>query len=217
MSDNLIYARPPTRGMYEIPGEINTTFKAKSIVFRRFTADFDRGAGQFKFAAHPAKEMPKVKNLDEFLCKLNNGKIEVDDGGRFTDPLNIPVDDQCYVVVELDRKIKWRFSKTLPAVTTKYDYGEKNAYLQHIYDKKEGGSDCNRNGSDCHIVCFGVVWRREDKIHKDPTLFNFHVELYDEINDKSVEIIIDPDITNPGGNGIPKPPSGEGTGNPHIG
>lgn len=134
-------------------------------------------------------------------------------------PIDLPITEQCWVVLELEDDINWRFSSTQPAVTTKAPETPLapnkiglNANLRYVYDDDAhtvvDDPAKGPEGANCRIVYFRVVGRAKDKVQG----MNFVVELY-PVADKNgvvvgkvIPLIIDPDVPNEGGPGYPSPP-----------
>ncbi|MFL5297949.1 MAG: nucleotide synthetase [Phenylobacterium sp.] len=133
-------------------------------------------------------------------------------------PIDLPITDQCWVVLELEKDINWRFSSTQPAVTTKaaetpldHDGVEKsglNANLRYAYPNGDVVADPEKGpaGFNCRVVFFRVVGRAKD----ERQAMNFVVELYTVVEKgvagKVIPLIIDPDVPNDGTTGFPSPP-----------
>jgi len=109
-------------------------------------------------------------------------------------PLDIQVKRYCWVVLELDRKAKWKFPKAGPGLTTKQDYGDTNINLRYVNDT---GKTSPNPLDDCRIVYFAAVKRAAGAVQQ----FNFNLEMEQVADGQPVtlEIMIDPDI--PNGNG----------------
>lgn len=222
-----------THTFYEIPDDTARLFNPTYIVYKRLSIVFEHdnltGQKTFMFASTDMPTASYDTRIDDLVDDILSGHY---DGGssnvrkslfevnvpriynfipremflsHITDPLNINVSDQCYVLIELDRSVEWRFSPHKPLVNTKGDYGDKNCNVVATMDRNEDGSD----GEDCHMVHFGVVYRENYDYHKvEHQYFNFHVEMFSLDRGEHVKLIIDPDVTNPGGSGVPPhPPS----------
>jgi hypothetical protein len=110
-------------------------------------------------------------------------------------PLDIQVDQPCYVVLQLDPHIAWKFREGGPALTTKLAYPGKNAELRHV---GPNGVPSPTPVPDCKIVYFAAV----DRSTGDVQEFNFYVAFEQTLEDgrtDTMEVMIDPDI--PNGNG----------------
>jgi hypothetical protein len=160
-----------------------------------------------------AETVDQVSELASLLAKAQADYPEEPAG-----PIDLPITDQCWVILELEKDINWRFSSTQPAVTTKapeeplVNGGVKkfglNANLRYAYengvvvdDPAKGPADVN-----CRIVFFRVVGRAKGEVQG----MNFVVELYTVVAKgvagKVIPLIIDPDVPNDGGTGFPSPP-----------
>lgn len=120
--------------------------------------------------------------------------------------IDIDLTEQCWIVIELDRKTNWRFSRTHPALTTKvpetqwpaddkgwYGFNTDLRYVfdnGHISDKPDGAPE----DVDCHMVFFRVTRR----VKGFGCAMNYFVELYRARRDGKatglVPIIIDPQV-----------------------
>lgn len=113
--------------------------------------------------------------------------------------LGIPVDAPANVVVVLDTDTAWRFRKGKPAITAKGDYGDSNWGSWHV---DEDGEPVDTFPAGCKIAYFSVVNRPSAPHPQAIQSFNFHLELQQE-DLRWVEIIIDPDVPEVGGEGYP--------------
>jgi hypothetical protein len=181
-------------------------FTPKYILHRQFTISADYDANKFlTLRCHqkipsPPGSPPGPEYINDYLKDIALGKVKMD-GDPLLNPWDLQVDDQCYVVVDLDPKIDWQFTKQMDAVTTKEPFGNRNSNLRHINQSGIAISNAMRSVENCRIVCFEVVQRD----FQESEGFNFHVEIFNRAANESIEIIFDPDISNNGGTGIPKP------------
>jgi len=149
---------------------------------------------------------------------------------------DIPVYDQCWLVIELDGDINWRFAPvnaTLEAeianpslnvaCTQKHnDRGPRrydNFSLQHVCLQESGKYACSATiskGDDCRVIFFGVAYRRGSDPNQSPNpgsfSINLCVELYQDVDKttqtptRTIRLTIDPDVPNDGSNQFPNPP-----------
>jgi hypothetical protein len=124
-------------------------------------------------------------------------------------PYDIEVESQCYLVLELDRKINWRFTPQAHGVTTKDYYGADNFGLTFI--EADGAfstpnSDVVVKSDNCQILYFRIARRRPD----EPAVqgndsrqgFNFHIEFMWQ-DGRTMPMIFDPNVPNGGGASLP--------------
>jgi hypothetical protein len=116
-------------------------------------------------------------------------------------PWDIPIKEQCIIILHLDTNINWRFSSESPALTTKNRRLTNYRFLRHV--DKTGALPKNHKplgqGKRCIIIVFALV-NREDEPKNDHV--NFHIEVPENIRDEKsrmMEIIFDPDIPNTNG------------------
>jgi hypothetical protein len=141
-----------------------------------------------------------------------------------TDPMNheetgidIDVVEQCWILLELDSEVNWRFATGHPAVTTKmmdeYLVGDDdikrygfNANLRYVYDDKVVYYEEVQNDDICRMVFLQVLYRAKKKRRG----MNIAVELFDVIPGaaptRTIPLIIDPDVPDDGHDGFPDPP-----------
>jgi hypothetical protein len=103
-----------------------------------------------------------------------------------------------FLVFKLDRRLNWRFSRALPAVTHKN--GADSAHYGGLTYVSDGGAYSREPMADCRLVFFKANPPTEDYRHG----FNFNVELiqrphFGEVEARVLPITIDPDIRFPGG------------------
>ncbi|MFL5297948.1 MAG: nucleotide synthetase [Phenylobacterium sp.] len=132
-------------------------------------------------------------------------------------PIDLNVDRQCWVLIELDRKINWRFSREYLACTTKEPeppypdkpHGLRSGYnlcLRYAYSNGEVvrfPSEAKRNAV-CRFIFFGVVHRDQGVGQR----FNLFVEFHQKDGRvlKVLPTLLDPDVPNDGTNEFPSPP-----------
>lgn len=108
-------------------------------------------------------------------------------------PVNIYVGDPCWVVIELNHKVDWRFEPGQPGVTVEDGHGDDNCDLGHVMaDGTLAGPVAPASGV-CQLVYFRV--QRRDEIE--------HQRLYCHIVHENKRLEdpdqVDPDIPNDGG------------------
>jgi hypothetical protein len=131
--------------------------------------------------------------------------------------VHINLREQCWIILELDRKTNWRFSTSHAAITTKHPEPKVmdgdtrlfgfNTDLHYVFVTPEGvrierDRDRFPKEEDCHIVFFRMTHRRPD----ETVGMNFAVELYGsrQGGDRKgyalspIPLIIDPDVPNTG-------------------
>jgi hypothetical protein len=152
------------------------------------------------------------------IAKTNADYWERKDERPSASGVNIDADAQCWILIELQKTINWRFSTSHPAVTTKapepafiYNGETKygfNANLRYAYEDGTVVDDPGKGppGVNCRFVFFRLMGR-PDKVTQG---MNFVVELYTVVRGgvagHVIPIIIDPDIPEPGTSSFPSPP-----------
>lgn len=222
---------------YALPREANATFRPKYIyyfkiglkggirspaIFKiiktdrwRFPSEMSRAGVNVATDADAALVFQDLINE-----KLGPGPrpgdrtdIDADRAARMTTPLDFHFKDECFILVELDRKYKnWWFDLNFLGVTAKEDYGDKNGamlYLKEVDDHLEIFSlepyafDQHGGVENCCAVMFGIFKRKDNE--RDHRL-NLHTMIsYGRAANGSpnrLPTIFDPDIKNDGG-GIP--------------
>jgi len=134
-------------------------------------------------------------------------------------PIDLDVHEQCWLLIELDPDINWRFSSDYLACTTKEPEppckdqpdGPRSGFnvcLRYAYSDGtvvRFPQDANP-GANCRFIFFGVVHRDDKK----GQAFNLFVEFYQtDDNGKTWKVlptVLDPDVPNDGGQGFPDPP-----------
>lgn len=158
------------------------------------------------FTASPSSAVFNTKPIDEFARGLLAGPALGGVERQLRDPppplipppgpIDIVVEQACYVVIELDSAIDWQFRSGGAGVTAKADYSDDNCELRHV--NADGTITVDAPGKNgCRIIYFSVV-RRQNGVD-DRQHFNLHVEFPQAAGYNSIEIIIDPDVPNNGG------------------
>lgn len=126
-------------------------------------------------------------------------------------PYDVGVSEQCWVMVQLDPKLKnWQFTNGEFGCTTKAEANDHNCNLRHVYPNGDVSKPLERVQRDgCRVLYLGVAKR--DK--PDPSnsalgseFFNFHVEFIQQTPgapERRLKVIFDPDIKNEGNHSIP--------------
>ena len=139
-------------------------------------------------------------DIDEFIEEIRNPPPPPPEFMATYNPLDLEIKASCYVVLELDRDLKWTFDAVRSGVTLK-DATDDPYYGRLTYVADNGTKGPNPLPG-CRIVHFAAKVRTEE--NKDP--FNLVVGL-EQISPTnvigSIAILIDPDIRNTGGSGAP--------------
>lgn len=192
-----------------LPTRTNSWQPVEIVYSKISLAAFDLGASApprsgFRFSATPSSWEVRSTDVGAFVDELLRGRIPA---GRektprviWTNPppgpIDILVENPCYVVIELDPNIDWFFRTGGAGVTAKQPYDQDNCDLMHVNGIGDVTADAP-NVQGCRIVYFSVVHRKsgvDDRQH-----FNLHVEFPQAAGYNSIEIIIDPDVPNNGG------------------
>lgn len=136
-------------------------------------------------------------------------------------PIDISYSEQCWIVVELDHRINWQFSRGDVACTQKVtnigpESGD-NFYLRHVCLGPDGEYYCHPTvvREECRVLFFGMAFRKKANKHEIPNPggfpMNFRVEFYQDLGKESdrpcriLQIVLDPDVGNDGNEQIPPP------------
>lgn len=107
--------------------------------------------------------------------------------------VNIYVGDPCWVVIELDHKIDWRFEPGQPGITVEPGHGDDNCDLGHVMtDGTLAGPVAPPQGV-CQLIYFRVQKRREIQ-HQQ-----FYCHIIHENKRLDDPDQVEPDIPNDGG------------------
>lgn len=199
----------------EIPNSVGD-FKPQEIVHAILTIDASQPSNLVFKTVRPKDDPPPLKTNDGQPAPPNAETIEtyaqriasghgVAFGTRDApSPYDIPVDRQCWVLLQLDPRIhNWQFTKDELGCTTKAAANKRNCGLRHVYANKMGAPGEVVTDDGCQVLYFGVV--RRGKNCKPPIpgkppgeLFNFHIEFLQTDGDgtKRLRVIFDPDIKN---------------------
>lgn len=130
-------------------------------------------------------------------------------------PLDMGVEEQCWLLVQLDPAINWQFAKgEFPCTLKEPDLTGRNMLLRHVYDDKTDYSGPVKEDG-CKTMFFAVA-QRDKKDTSEPygawrCFVNFNVEFIQTDNDPKtneqkttrLKLIIDPDVPNEGPDSIP--------------
>ncbi len=123
------------------------------------------------------------------------------DGGPEQTPFDIEVVEQCYVVVELDLAVNWRFREGSMGISTKFDFGDSNFGLTFV--DETGGVNQGKVPTNCRLLYFSVAERRPPSRQG----FNFDMVFQFASTDPQVTrwlpVLFDPDIPSSGGSSFP--------------
>ncbi len=199
-----------TNEMIRLPDVPMENWKATEIVYSRISIEVDDDKG-FLFRAAINSQVIDSTDIAAFIESLKAGATPNDkpraprkpDLGETETPsaLDILVEHPCYVVVQLDTdSVKnWQFRTNDVGLTSKLDYGRSNFGLRHVNADANTPDQPSDNG--CAIIYFCVNHRQA----KERQHFNLHVEFTGQDADangtptNSIQIIIDPDVPNNGG------------------
>jgi hypothetical protein len=182
---------------------------AAEIVYSQIHIGLD-GAGRIMLTTSPSSYWVGDHDIDGFIAALRAGAPP--NGGQerqinphtppdvLPTPIDVLVERPCYVVIELDRARQWQFRTHDVGVTTKADFGDDNCDLKHV-NANGTVSGAKPTADGCRIVYFRVQRRAADFERQG---INLHLELiqgFDALGKllNSIEIIIDPDVPNNGG------------------
>ena len=153
------------------------------------------------FLAHIDRE----QQVQDFIDNKIGGGVDFDDirgSGITQTPYDVPVKKQCFIILELDRKLKWRFTKGSPGITMQEFYGTDN--FDMVYRKSTAAKSFSNPETerfiavdDCKVLYFKVGRRRSD-VQK----LNFHIEFQWDVG-KFVPMIFDPNVPDSGGASFP--------------
>lgn len=197
----LVTVRP--RGKYDGPLGVNDVLYFDFLVETKTRAP--QGHTGFGQPFDPASPLSKEEQVRAFIKETIGDGLDYDEltgQGIVPTPYDIPVKKQCFIILELDRKLKWRFTKGSPGVTTQEFHGADNFGLVWRKGAAAGQfSDPAREPTitvdDCKVLYFRVGRRRTD-VQK----LNFHIE-FEWAPGKYIPLIFDPSIPDNGGASFP--------------
>jgi hypothetical protein len=122
---------------------------------------------------------------------------------RIPNPYDIVVKEQCILILELDQRINWCFTRGSLGVTTK-DFYSDHSFGVRFVDSTGTALPVGSKAPEKHsrILFFAIAERHADTRES----FNFHIEfvwknlIFDEFR---LPTIFDPDIPNTGSGSIP--------------
>lgn len=112
-------------------------------------------------------------------------------------PLDLSVDEDCFVILELSSNWNWRFTPEREAIRLGEDV-EEYFLLRHIDDDPAIPPSAVAT-QNCRVINFGASTNKTGKMRPDP--FNLYISFLgtDGLN---LKVIIDPDIKNQGGHSM---------------
>lgn len=191
-------------------------FEKKELPIRHYVLSVEQISGKLVFSASKINERGPAR-LDEVLeLGRQLAQSGSDPHGLQPSPLDMPVCKQCWVIVELDQEINWRFSPGRPAITSKgeeYTHAKTkghNLWLRHVH---LDGRDLPHvdpaavGPNRCRIAFFAVSHRGHKDFGTDPHHYvNLKVDFFQPGKD-GVELVLpcvlDPDVGNEGQQEIP--------------
>lgn len=179
--------------------------------------------------------LPKVKTADDVITYMKENVLNIPDS-KPGDPVSSPkqktpydiyVQEQSWIIIELDRSVNWHFARGRYGLMAKevedtYEYNDggiikqysghdvnfRHVFLDGSWVRRRKQNDDRTN---CKHVMFGVVHRGHPDYGTDPVRgFNLYVEVFQGMNNglptHIMPIIIDPDVGNDGPTEFPSPP-----------
>jgi hypothetical protein len=211
-------------GLAEIPRKIPSDFKPTALVHAILMIDWNTispgNSSELRFQVGKPDPVTQPPPASYALADMKKYAQSVADAqglvGNVIDPspYDIPVDQQCWILIELRSDLKnWHFVPDGYGCTTKVKPKGKarNCALHHVYKGQPMGDPGEVVRDDlCGVLFFGVV-RRGGKGSTDPDnpsadAFNIHVEFKQTDKDpttkkditKRLKVIFDPDVKNDG-------------------
>ncbi|WP_334165079.1 nucleotide synthetase [Phenylobacterium sp.] len=190
-------------GQHRLPRRPPSDWTPKYILYSQYTFLAEGGELRFQSTTWAVKQT----NVHRFIHDLaTSGPSMLGDPLVYrpgVTPLDVFVEDPCWMVIELDKAKDWQFRVGGPALTAKQDYGDDNWGLKHVppevklneLGELELLSDHGPGIDECRIAFFGVV-RRGAYEHQQ---FNVHIQLGQGGYARRLEIMIDPDFPDIGG------------------
>lgn len=192
---------------FPIPKTSAVAFSARSLVHRVLTVAAGSEGLAFESRALDKSIDPSF-DIEAFVRALagkasSGGKRPEPpiDGGKTQTPFDIEVTEQCYVVLELDLAVNWRFREGSMGVSTKLDFGDSNFGLGFV--DEAGGVAHDQVPTDCRLLWFSVAERRP------PSRQGFNLDMVFQFasSDPAVTLalptLFDPDIPSSGGSSFP--------------
>jgi len=183
-----------TGQLFVMGSDTPSGWEAEEIVYYKMTFSADGGL-EFTFT----KDSGVVENGDitAFIAGLMAGKISgLTPLIYFDNAPNIYVRKSCYVVLQLDPSLNWRYMSAMPGLMT--DQSLPDHYFDLIYVADDGSTTTGQAppaGTPCHIAYFGVKTSSAEQGRVDP--FNLYTD-FDIRKGQILPIILDPDIKNDG-------------------
>jgi hypothetical protein len=158
-------------------------------------------------AEEKIEAVSKLENPEKMF--IGGSRDETSLSYRINSPYNMPVLNQCWLLLELDPSVKnWQFEKGYHSVTSKHVADKYDFSLVDVYsgnashaDGVVGGQRSYVKYDSCRVVFWGVA-RRE---YKGSRLFNIHTEFKQgsAATERRLKVVFDPDVPNDGNNAFP--------------
>lgn len=118
-------------------------------------------------------------------------------------PFDIGINQQCYIIIELDRRHNWHFSKKFKAIAQKItnNNGHEDGDVFHVSSITRSHFPDPLVSENCTIAYFGVKSRGSPHEARE-----YDVRVRFNQDNYAVELNIDPDIPNTGAAPFPPPP-----------
>lgn len=191
----------PIGGGVELPST-QENWRLGEIVYTQYTYDEMMPPGHRVIAKIRSYAVPETDIAGFVQARLQRlplpgtGKVRrwPRQDPRLDRSVNIYVGEPCWVVIELDPDVDWRFAPNQPGITTKRDHGDNNCDLMHVMDHATRPGSLGPNDTDCRLLYFVVQRRPSSHDHQSFLCNVVHGKKRLEDPDQ-----IDPDIPNDGG------------------
>jgi len=178
---------------------------------RYLEIDIEASAGYVKFLYANSRHVTGI-SIDAFIDGLTpNANFLLAAAEPAGTPLDINVTKKCYIVLKLSSAWNWHYQEDRDAVSLKQSYPGSYGGLVHVVPDPANPQGPGLRipagqapGQTCMLVYFAAI--------QPPTMqyrhhLNLHVELDQGTDDAgnrlTLPIILDPDIRNSGGHGMP--------------
>ena len=184
----------------QIPNGQPAKFNPKVVIHVVLTMSFSR-TGDLELNPLQPDGSPfaykDAAHLEAYVKNVADNPLIVFKPGFLNTQYDIPVSDQCWIILQLDPKIpNWQFSVDDYGCTTKKAKNTRNYNLRHAYPKRLGDAGERVDSDGCKVLYFAVVRRGLKKSGTGSELFNFHTEFLQKNLGARLPVIFDPDIKN---------------------
>jgi len=178
---------------YTLGTSAPTGWSAQQIIYYQLSCNMDGG---FQFAFLEDSGIWDSGDIDTFIDDLlANTLPELTPLGYTENPPNLRITVPCYIVIELDSSVNWRYQPAAPGIKLASNLSSKYFGLIQVDNNgNETTGQAPASDKTSRILYFGVANAADDG-SLDP--YNLYVEFDMGFGD-TVPMTIDPDIKNDG-------------------